>query len=53
MYNVTLRHCCSGKALSITYSDHVFVALVIQLAMYVHHTVCGLADCTAFFNIIP
>ena len=25
------NHCCSGKAISITYSEYVFVALVIQL----------------------
>ena len=36
-YNVTLRrvlanHCCSGKSISITYSECVFVALVTQHA---------------------
>ena len=35
MYNETLRSfrvkfCCSGKAINITYSGHVFVSLVIQ-----------------------
>jgi hypothetical protein len=27
------NHCCSGKAISITYSEYVFVALGIQRAM--------------------
>jgi len=27
------NHCCSGKAVSITYSENVFVALVIQHAV--------------------
>jgi len=26
------KHCCSGKAVSVTYSECVFVALVIQHA---------------------
>jgi len=28
------NHCCSGKAISITYSEHAFVALGIQHTMY-------------------
>ena len=31
------NHCCSGKAVSITYSECVFVALVIQHAMRTRH----------------
>jgi hypothetical protein len=27
------NHCCSGKTISITYSEYVFVALVIQHAV--------------------
>jgi len=27
------KYCCNGKALSITYTEYVFVALVIQHAM--------------------
>jgi len=39
MYNVTLKrvrakHCCSGKATSITYPECVFVDLHIQHVMY-------------------
>ena len=33
------KHCCHGKAISITYCECVFVALVIQHAMHVHHIV--------------
>jgi len=29
------NHCCSGKAVSITYSESVFVALVIQHAVLI------------------
>jgi hypothetical protein len=42
--NVTLRnglnyHCSHGKAISITYSECVSVALVIQHAVHICHTV--------------
>ena len=33
------NHCCSGKAISNTYSECVFVALGIQTAMRMPHTV--------------
>jgi len=36
-----LQHCCSGKAIGITYSVCMSVALVIQHAMCVHHMVIG------------
>ena len=55
-YNVTWRrvvyHFCSEKAISITYSAHVFVAFGIQYAMRMLHTViCSLSGSTVFFHI--
>jgi len=38
---------CSGKAVSVTYSGCVFVALVIQHAMR-HVVICGLSSSTIF-----
>jgi len=43
---------CSGKAIGITYSEAVFVALVTQHAMHMCHTViCCLLGCTIFSHI--
>jgi hypothetical protein len=51
--NIEARSCnhrCSEKAVSITYSECVFVALLIQHAMHMRHTViCGLYRSTIFF----
>ena len=43
----TCNYCCSGKTISTTYSEWVFVALVIQHAMRMCHTfICALSDST-------
>jgi hypothetical protein len=37
------KHCCSGKAVSISYSEYLFIALIIQHAMRILHiVVCAL-----------
>ena len=47
------NHCCSGKAIRVTYSECVFVALVIQHAMRMRYIVnFGLSGFTKFFHII-
>jgi hypothetical protein len=47
------KHCFSGKARSITYSKCVFIPLVTQHVMRMHHIVIfGLSGSTIFFHII-
>ena len=47
------NHCCSGKAISIRYSDYVLVALGIQHAMRMRYVVIrGLPDSAKFVHII-
>ena len=44
MEALTFSHCYSGKAISITYSECVSLALVTQQAMHVRHIfICGLS----------
>ena len=47
------NHCYSGKAMSITHFECVFVALGIRRAMRVRHIVIyGLPHSTIFFHVI-
>ena len=46
-----MRPLLPAKAVSITYSEGVLVALCIQYDMCLHHMViCGLPDSTIFFQ---
>jgi hypothetical protein len=46
------KHCCSGKAISITYSECISVALNIQQEMHMRHiAICGLPRSITFFHI--
>jgi hypothetical protein len=45
------NHYCSGRAVSITYFECGFVALGIQHAMCMCHTVRSLSSSTIFFHI--
>jgi len=49
----SFNHCCSGKTLSVTYSESVYVAIDIQHAMRMRHIViCGLPGSAVFVHII-
>jgi hypothetical protein len=55
--NVTSRRVhattvASGKAINITYTQFVFVALATQHAMRMRHVLFGLSVSTILFNII-
>jgi hypothetical protein len=41
------NHCCRGKAISITYSECVSVALLIQYAMCLRYIILSSAACLA------
>jgi len=50
---VRVNHCCSGQAMSIIYSETVFVALGILRAMSMRRIViCGLSGSTIFFSTL-
>jgi len=53
--NTAARVCnyfCSGKPISFTYSESMFVALSIRHTMSIHHIViCGLPDPIIFFSL--
>ena len=45
------NHCCSGKAISIRYSESVFVALVIKHAIRLRHIVtCNMSGSAIFYT---
>jgi len=49
---LSFNHCCSGKAISITYSQCVFVELGIQHAMRMYNIViCGLPRLQYFLTL--
>ena len=50
---VSCNHCCSGKAISITYCEFMFVALGVQPAMRrCHIAICDLTGSTKHFFFI-
>ena len=47
------NHSCRKEAIRITYTECVFIALVTQHALCLHHIVmCALSRCTILFHII-
>jgi hypothetical protein len=46
------NYCCSRKAISVRYSECVFVTLSIKYVVHMHHIVtCGRPGCTIFFHV--
>ena len=46
------NHCCSGKAINITYSEYVFVALSIQHALHMRRIVICCLPGSALFSTL-
>jgi hypothetical protein len=47
------NHCCCGSVISVTYSQHVFIALIIEHAKDKHCiAIRCLSSSTIFFHII-
>jgi hypothetical protein len=50
---LSCNHCCSGKAVNITYSEWAFVALFIKHAIRMRHIyICGLSGRSKYLHII-
>jgi hypothetical protein len=48
---LSCNHCCSGKAIRMTYPECLFMALGFQHAMVMRHIItCGLSGSTIFFS---
>jgi len=49
------NHCCSGKAISITYCECVFLDLGIQNAMHIWHIILSCVACLTlqYFSTLP
>jgi len=53
LMRVSCNQCCNRKAINITYSDYVFIALGTENEVHMHQIViCGLSGSAAFFHII-
>ena len=46
------NHCCSGKAIRITYSECVCVAIGVQHAMHMHHIVVCVWPAPWYFSML-
>jgi hypothetical protein len=49
---LSCNHCCSGKAISITYSERVSLALVHNEHTPYYNVTCGLSSSTIFLHNI-